>query len=283
MERLYQTVSKLDGVPYLWGGTSTNWGMDCSAFAQYVMREVGIKIPRTTKEQADVGQLVKTKHVKPGDLIFFDASKQRSGIDHVGIYLGRGYFVHSASPVGVKMDHLRTYDHKVKFGRRVIHSKFDIWEETKPVVYEPDPEPTLSSMMKSQTISPMPGLSVTDPKPKFPPRRRHPEYETEPRAKIPYGYRPALEPGMADEPFAYGQISKPNIDKVFVHRKKGRGRLVSLEMEEDTVYYTVHLRGNRYYKFPTYWKDHKELSEAHKGNLLDQVIRWDEDSFDVDE
>jgi hypothetical protein len=133
MMKLYHTIKLLGDTPYEWGGTSPKWGMDCSAFTQYVMKEVGVKIPRTVREQAKVGEWYMTKHLRAGDLIFFDASQERAGLDHVGIYLGKGYFAHSRSPVGVEITRLEDYEHDVQFGRRVLESRIDVWESQPPV------------------------------------------------------------------------------------------------------------------------------------------------------
>jgi hypothetical protein len=121
--KLYHAVKALDDVPYVWGGSSPQWGMDCSGFTQYVMGEVGVHIPRTVKEQAKVGEKVSARHLMPGDLVFFDANRGRDGLDHVGIYMGNEWFAHSSSPVGVVQQRLDDYDHNVKLARRVMHER----------------------------------------------------------------------------------------------------------------------------------------------------------------
>jgi hypothetical protein len=121
--KLYHAVKSLDDVPYVWGGKSPEWGMDCSGFTQYVMGEVGVHIPRTVKEQAGVGEKISPRHLMPGDLVFFDADRGRKGLDHVGIYMGNDWFAHSSSPVGVVQQRLDDYDHNVKLARRVMHER----------------------------------------------------------------------------------------------------------------------------------------------------------------
>lgn len=76
------------GVPYKWGGTSRQSGMDCSGFLQNVMRDVGIKIGRTTYEQVNEGQPVSLKQLKPGDAVFTEPG--HAGPNHVGLYIGHG-------------------------------------------------------------------------------------------------------------------------------------------------------------------------------------------------
>lgn len=80
----------LQGVPYKWGGTDPNYGLDCSGLLQVMFAQYGVKIPRVSKDQASFGQGVAAKDARPGDLIAFDWSKERAGIDHIGIYIGNG-------------------------------------------------------------------------------------------------------------------------------------------------------------------------------------------------
>ena len=77
------------GVPYVWGGTSPS-GFDCSGFVQYVYKEAGINLSRTTYSQITEGYAVSS--LEPGDLVFFGSY---SNPYHVGIYIGNGQYVHS--------------------------------------------------------------------------------------------------------------------------------------------------------------------------------------------
>jgi cell wall-associated NlpC family hydrolase len=82
-------ASKLLGVPYLWGGTDPAKGLDCSGLVQVVFGNLGIDLPRTSSQQATSGTAVAAlADARPGDLVFFDNSSSRAGIDHVGIYVG---------------------------------------------------------------------------------------------------------------------------------------------------------------------------------------------------
>lgn len=76
------------GVPYKWGGTSRQGGMDCSGFLQNAMRDSGIKIGRTTYEQVNEGQAVGLKQLQPGDAVFTEPG--HAGPNHVGLYVGHG-------------------------------------------------------------------------------------------------------------------------------------------------------------------------------------------------
>ena len=82
------------GVPYLWGGTDPAKGLDCSGFTKLVYGNLGIDLPRTSSQQATAGRPVANlAEARPGDLVFFDYSSGRPGIDHVGIYVGDGKMI----------------------------------------------------------------------------------------------------------------------------------------------------------------------------------------------
>lgn len=86
---------KYVGNPYVWGGTSLTRGADCSGFVQSVMKNFGITLPRTSREQAKVGRSIKSSEMRPGDLIFYANSS--GTINHVAMYIGNGQIVHAAS------------------------------------------------------------------------------------------------------------------------------------------------------------------------------------------
>lgn len=95
------------GVKYKLGGTSAFTGFDCSGFVQHVFSAtMGLDLPRTAREMADVGVQMNTpEDLRPGDLVFFNT--MRRAFSHVGIYIGEGRFVHSPSAGGrVRIDAL---------------------------------------------------------------------------------------------------------------------------------------------------------------------------------
>jgi lipoprotein Spr len=88
------------GTRYRMGGT-THSGIDCSAFVRAVYREAfAIELPRNSRAQYHVGEVVKRAELAPGDLVFFD-TLDRGRVTHVGIYLGGGVFAHASSSRGV--------------------------------------------------------------------------------------------------------------------------------------------------------------------------------------
>jgi cell wall-associated NlpC family hydrolase len=96
-----RTARKYLGVPYRYGGDDPS-GFDCSGFVMYVYEANNISLPRGTKAQFDRGKKISLKNVRPGDLLFFQTSSQR--ISHVGIYEGKGRFIHAPSS-GKRISH----------------------------------------------------------------------------------------------------------------------------------------------------------------------------------
>ena len=81
-------VKRMEGVPYLYGGTSPA-GFDCSGLAQYVYRHYGKHIQRTAEEQFLEFRRISKKRAWGGDLVFFHVdSNPNSYVYHVGIYEG---------------------------------------------------------------------------------------------------------------------------------------------------------------------------------------------------
>lgn len=86
----------LADTPYRYGGNSDANGFDCSSFVQHVyLNTLGIKLPRTSTEMGHVGEQLDAGQLHPGDLVFFNTSRQP--FSHVGIYVGEERFVHSPS------------------------------------------------------------------------------------------------------------------------------------------------------------------------------------------
>jgi len=98
-----QTALDAMGTPYRWGGTGGN-GFDCSGLIRYAYGEHGLILPRISRDQARTGTQVErsVSALVPGDILGFGAGGK---ITHVGLYVGDGMFLHSASQ-GVKLSSL---------------------------------------------------------------------------------------------------------------------------------------------------------------------------------
>ena len=96
MKSVLQRAMALLGTPYRWGGTSPDRGFDCSGLVGYVYRTaLGVDLPRVSRAQAEAGErVVDRARMAVGDLVFFG---RRGRVDHVGIYVGEGQFVHAPS------------------------------------------------------------------------------------------------------------------------------------------------------------------------------------------
>lgn len=104
-----RTALDVLGTPYQWGGTAAN-GFDCSGLIQYAYGQHGVRLPRVSRDQARAGTVVTpvVEALQPGDILLFSASPG-AGVTHVGMYIGEGKFIHSATG-GVKISRLDASD-----------------------------------------------------------------------------------------------------------------------------------------------------------------------------
>ena len=94
------TADRYVGERYLYGGETPGVGFDCSGLVQYVFGRHNVALPRTSREQARVGQALSRSvgSLKPGDLMLF--SSKGTGVDHVAIYAGNNRILHSSAGAG---------------------------------------------------------------------------------------------------------------------------------------------------------------------------------------
>jgi hypothetical protein len=69
---------------------------DCSGFVYFLFKAQGIGLPRSSRNQAESGPHLKRNELQRGDLVFFD-THNRHHVNHAGLYLGKGKFIHSSS------------------------------------------------------------------------------------------------------------------------------------------------------------------------------------------
>lgn len=113
------TAKQYIGVRYSWGGTTPS-GFDCSGFTSYVFAKNGITLPRISRDQYNVGTAVAFSNLKAGDLVFFSMDGDKV-IDHVGIFMGGGQFIHASSTKGVTISSMSSYwTGKMIGSRRVL-------------------------------------------------------------------------------------------------------------------------------------------------------------------
>lgn len=101
----YREVAGWLGTRYRMGSMNTK-GVDCSGFTKIIYNKVfEIDLPRTSIDMSNtVKETLKIDELLPGDLVFF-ATRGKKHINHVGMYLGEGHFIH-ASIKGVKVSDL---------------------------------------------------------------------------------------------------------------------------------------------------------------------------------
>jgi len=89
------------GVRYRYGAMSRG-ATDCSGLTGQCYRAAGVSLPRTAIEQSRVGKAVSKDQLKPGDLVFFKTNRGIR-VNHTGIYIGGGKFIHASSGRGQVM------------------------------------------------------------------------------------------------------------------------------------------------------------------------------------
>ncbi|QER42489.1 LysM peptidoglycan-binding domain-containing protein [Thermodesulfobacterium sp. TA1] len=109
---------------YKLGGNGNGY-MDCSMFVKKVFENLGLTLPRTSREQFMVGIPVPKEELIPGDLVFFVRNHRSERISHVGIYIGNNRFIHfSSTKKGLAIDSLDSNYFKTRFvgAKRVLKS-----------------------------------------------------------------------------------------------------------------------------------------------------------------
>ncbi len=90
-QQIVDVANEYLGIPYVWGGTNPETGLDCSGFVQNVFARFGVDLPRVSRDQARAGEPVASiGEARPGDVIAFGEP-----VDHIGIYVGDNKIIHA--------------------------------------------------------------------------------------------------------------------------------------------------------------------------------------------
>ncbi|PTB83784.1 NlpC/P60 family protein [Sulfurovum lithotrophicum] len=123
-ENIQALLSSYLGKPYIWAEEGPD-AFDCSGLTYNIYGSMGIDIPRVAREQAKMGKTISFENLHYGDLIFFgNTNKHSKRINHVGMYLGNGWFAHASSKDRkVTISHFEkepTYFKRIKICKRYL-------------------------------------------------------------------------------------------------------------------------------------------------------------------
>lgn len=115
-----QEAQSLLGKKYEYGASGPN-AFDCSGLVMYVFGKSGVNLPHNAAKQAGYGVHVDKSDLAPGDVVFFSYYGSK-GINHSGIYIGDGNFIHASTNNGVITTALSSdyYSNNYKGARRII-------------------------------------------------------------------------------------------------------------------------------------------------------------------
>ena len=119
--RLDPLIEKYWGADYRMGAEGPG-RFDCSGFIKRIFSEAyDYSLPRSSKEQYEVGSPVSKSDLEYADLVFF-ATNGRRAVSHVGVYIGNGKFAHASTSVGVTITALDSdyYTDRYLGARRVL-------------------------------------------------------------------------------------------------------------------------------------------------------------------
>lgn len=102
------------GTRYVFGSMDPARGFDCSGFVNFVMSNFGINLQRSSRDMAQINGTRVTGELQKGDFVFF-ATGAPGRVSHVGIYIGEGRFIHSATIGGVKISRMSENYYRTRF------------------------------------------------------------------------------------------------------------------------------------------------------------------------
>ena len=127
IEKVIAIAQKKMGAPYVHGAKGPD-SFDCAGFTYYCYKKgEGITLKGSSQGQGYDDKYTKITDIddlERGDLVCFDTDESDDDLsDHVGIYMGDGWFIHASSAAGqVIISRLDTgyYERVFSWGRRII-------------------------------------------------------------------------------------------------------------------------------------------------------------------
>jgi len=125
-DEIVSTATSFLGTEYVWAANGPS-AFDCSGFTKYVYKKNGMTLPRYSGHQAHVGIKVSYDELEKGDLVFFDTEKKfHHKVNHVGIYMGDGRFIHASSAkkrvIITNFNQKTFYKRRFLWGQRIVNS-----------------------------------------------------------------------------------------------------------------------------------------------------------------
>lgn len=106
-QRVVDISSTLKGTPHAFDGDNPDVGFDGPGFTRFLLKQVGIELPRFAEEQAAYGKQVPIERAQAGDLVAWESSPRNGGAPHVALYLGDNHIIEAPKPeMGVRVREL---------------------------------------------------------------------------------------------------------------------------------------------------------------------------------
>lgn len=103
-QRVVDIANTLRGTPHTFGGDTPDVGFDGPGFTRFLLKQVGVELPRFAEEQASHGKQVPLEQAAPGDLVAWESSPRNDGAPHVALYVGQGHIIEAPKPgMGVRV------------------------------------------------------------------------------------------------------------------------------------------------------------------------------------
>lgn len=124
VQELIDFAKSFIGTKYSYGGVSP-LGFDCSGYTMFIYSKFGYRLPHNALSQMRLGEAINRWDLALGDLVFF-STRRTSNINHVGIYLGEGDFIHASSGSGrIRISSIeeRYYSKRYRGARRILNDE----------------------------------------------------------------------------------------------------------------------------------------------------------------